>query len=169
MALAMSQLRDSKLKINDCVGQSVSQIASLARRVKSRDGLGLLIIDYMGKIRKPEGRGFNNTNEQITHISNALKELSGELRIPVLCLHQLNRENVKEGIRPQMHHLRDSGSLEQDADVVMLIHNQIPKDQMVGPVELIIDKNRGGPTGIVYMTYEKPFTHFSAGAMQDVY
>lgn len=164
MSWAMGQLRDSKLLINDCVGQSVSQIASLARRIKTRHGLDFLVVDYLGKIRRPEGRGFNTENDQLTYISNAIKELSGELRIPILCLHQLNRENVKEGVRPKMHHLRGSGSLEQDADVVMLIHNQIPEDQMVGQVELIVDKQRGGATGTVYLTYEKPFTRFSAGS-----
>ncbi len=165
---AMNEIREARLQINDCVGQSVSQISSLARRAKSLDGLDLLVIDYLGKIRKPEARNMN-TNDQMTYVSNGLKELSGELRIPVLCLHQLNRDCVKEGVRPQMHHLRDSGSLEQDAHGVWLLHNVIPKDQMVGQVEIIVDKNRAGATGIVHLTYEKPFTRFSSAAAQQVY
>ncbi len=103
---AMEAIRNANISINDCVGQSAGQISSLARRVKTRSGLDLLVIDYLGKIRKPEGRNMT-TNDQVTYISNAMKELSGELRIPVLCLHQLNRDCVKEGVRPQMHHLRD--------------------------------------------------------------
>lgn len=165
---AMAAIRNANLCINDCVGQSVSQISSLARRVKAREGLDFLVIDYLGKIKKPESRNMN-TNDQITYISNALKDVTGELRIPILCLHQLNRDCVKEGVRPQMHHLRDSGSLEQDAHGVWLLHNVIPKDQMAGTVELIVDKNRAGATGIVYLTYEKPFTRFSSASQPQVY
>jgi len=165
---ALDLIRNANLKINDCVGQSVEQISSLARRTKARDGLDLLVIDYLGKIRPPDNRNMN-TNDKITHISGRLKEISGELRIPVLCLHQLNRDCVKEGVRPQMHHLRDSGSIEQDAHMVMLIHNVIPKPDPVGTVELIVDKNRGGATGIIYLTYEKPFTRFSSATQPDVY
>lgn len=157
---AMALVTQSQLTINDCTGQTVWQIASAARRMKARDGLDLLVIDYLGKIRRPESK--KSTNDSIADVSGALKDLTGELEIPILCLHQLNRESVREGARPAMHQLRDSGALEQDAHHVWLLHNQIPKTELVGSVELIVEKNRNGATGILYLTYEKPFTHFSS-------
>lgn len=157
---AMGQVTQSRLRIDDCFGQTVAKISSKARRMKARDGLDFLVIDYLGKIRKPEGKA--NTNEKITEMIGDIKDLAGELNIPILCLHQLNRDCVKEGVRPAMHHLRDSGSIEQDAHFVALLHNQMPKNEMVGEVELILDKNRGGATGIIRLIYEKPFTRFSS-------
>lgn len=157
---AMGLITQSQLRINDCTGQTVWQIASAARRMKAHEGLDLLVIDYLGKIRRPESK--KSTNDSIADVSGTLKDLTGELEIPILCLHQLNRESVREGVRPAMHQLRDSGALEQDAHHVWLLHNQIPKNESVGPVELIVEKNRNGGTGIVMLTYEKPFTHFSS-------
>jgi replicative DNA helicase len=128
-------------------------------------GLHLLIIDY---IQLMSGRGrFENRQQEVASISRALKGLAKELNIPVVALSQLSRATEgRADHRPQLSDLRESGSLEQDADVVMFIHRQEmydredtkPEDQ--GIAELIIGKQRNGPTGSVTLTFLKQFTRF---------
>jgi replicative DNA helicase len=136
-----------------------------ARRLKAEHGLHMLIIDYLQLM---QGRGrFESRQQEVASISRSLKGLAKELNIPIIALSQLSRApEGRADHRPQLSDLRESGSLEQDADVVMFIHRQEmydrdetkPEDQ--GIAELIVGKQRNGPTGSVTLTFLKQFTRF---------
>jgi replicative DNA helicase len=140
-------INDSKLFIEDCPGVTMEQIVAKAKAAKSRHNIGLLIVDYLGLVT---GKG--TEYEIVTQASKAAKKLAKQLNIPVVCLHQLNRSNLNN--RPTMNELRSSGQLEQDADVIILLHRQ--KEEDVEKCELIIEKNRHGRTGIINATWNGP-------------
>lgn len=123
-----------------------------------------MVIDYLGYINGQK-TGRENENDVLTRISRGIKELAKELSIPVLALHQLNRENEKEQRRPRKSDLRGSGSIEQDAHVILLLHSMIPEGDMRGPVEIIIDKNRNGRKGTVTLMFNKPYVRFESNAL----
>ena len=134
-------------------GMTVMQIASTARQHKLRHNIGLIVIDYLQLIT-PEDKSVNR-NEQIGSITRRLKMLAKELQIPIIALSQLNREVEKRaGQKPQLSDLRESGSIEQDADVVLLLHREEEK------ATLNVAKQRNGPTGNVSMTYAPAWTRF---------
>ena len=143
---------------------SINDIAATARRIKATKGLELLIIDYLQLIDGLPTRG-TNRQEEISRMTRRLKGIARELKIPVIALSQLNRESEKrEDKRPRMADLRESGAIEQDADVVMLLHRPDyydPNDQP-GLAELHVAKNRNGPTGTIRMSFFKQFTKFEA-------
>lgn len=151
-------------QINDSPRWTVTQIAACARRTKARHGLGLLIVDYMGLIDGLRQKG-DSRQEEVAGISRRLKAMARDLNVPVLCLHQLNRQSEqREGHRPRLGDLRESGQIEQDADVVLLIHRPEyydPNDQP-GIAEIIVAKNRNGPTGAVRLAFVKHCTRFEA-------
>ncbi len=129
---------------------------STARRLKSEKNIGLLIVDYLQLII-PSNTRTDNVVQQVTEISRSLKQLARELEVPVIALSQLSREVEKRGGRPRLSDLRDSGSIEQDADVVMFIHREDrTKEDSDRPniAEIMIEKHRNGPTGRVELFFD---------------
>jgi replicative DNA helicase len=162
------ELAQVPLFIDDSPTRNVSEIAGAARRIKRREnGLGLIVIDYLQLIQ-PDSQN-DPRQEQVAKIARRLKGLARELKAPILCLSQLNRqaEDSKDH-RPKLSHLRESGAIEQDADVVMFVHREsyFQKGQPEEEVNqhealIIIEKQRNGPTGDVELHWERDFTRFS--------
>ena len=163
-----SELSSCPLFVDDSPTRNMSEIAGAARRIKRREGsLGLIVIDYLQLIQ-PDSSS-DPRQEQVSKIARRLKGLARELKVPVLCLSQLNRqaEDSKDH-RPKLSHLRESGAIEQDADVVMFVHREayFQKGQPEEEVNqhealIIIEKQRSGPTGDVELHWERDFTKFS--------
>jgi len=169
LAKAMSNLGEAKIYIDDTPAMSIIEMRSKSRRLKSEHGLDLLIIDYMQLMSGATGRPqrFENRQQEISAISRALKALAKELAIPVLALSQLSRapEQRRGDHRPQLSDLRESGSIEQDADVVLFVYREdlYSKDEEQedsGIAEVIIGKQRNGPTGIVKLAFIDQWTRF---------
>ena len=153
--------------VDDSPSRTVSEIAAAARRIKRRHGdLGLIVIDYLQLIEPDNSR--DPRQEQVAKVARRLKGMARELDVPLLCLSQLNRqaEDSKDH-RPKLSHLRESGAIEQDADVVMFVHREEyyhrgeDRAQYAGQAEIIIAKQRNGPVGDVQLTWEADFTRFS--------
>jgi replicative DNA helicase len=149
----------ARLRIDDRGMNTPERIASVARRHQQRYGLGLVVVDYLQLIEPPGGtkRG-TNRQEQVTEISKRLKGLARTLKVPVLCLSQLNRNaETRADKKPTMSDLRESGAIEQDADVVMLLHRPefYDPNERPGQADLIVEKNRNGRTGPIKLTYIK--------------
>ena len=144
------------LYIEDTPALSIMQIRAKARRLKAEKGLDLLIVDYLQLVT---GHGkFENRTQEVSYISRGLKSIAKELNVPVLALSQLSRAPEQRSGGPELSDLRESGSIEQDADVVILIH-RVEKDPE-GIIRLDIKKQRNGPTGIVSLVFRKPFARF---------
>ena len=167
-----NEISQAPLFVDDSPSRTVSEIAAAARRIKRReDGLGLIIIDYLQLIEPDNSR--DPRQEQVAKIARRLKGLARELEVPLLCLSQLNRqaEDSKDH-RPKLSHLRESGAIEQDADVVMFVHREEyyhrgdDRAQYAGQAEIIISKQRNGPIGDVELTWEADFTRFSDRAAE---
>ena len=146
---------------------TLSRIRSEARRLKARDpGFGLVVVDYLGLVT---GSGTKRSNEarhlEVAEISRGLKLLAGELDVTVLALSQLSRDVEKGKRRPYLADLRESGAVEQDANVVLFLHPSGDRDEASGslPVELILAKQRNGPTGILPVTFRSHWTGFDDG------
>jgi replicative DNA helicase len=161
-----SVISRAPLFVDDSPSRMVSEIAAAARRIVRRDGeLGLIVIDYLQLIEPDNPR--DPRQEQVARIARRLKGLARELKVPVLCLAQLNRqaEDSKDH-RPKLSHLRESGAIEQDADVVMFVHREEyyrrgeEQEQFAGQAEIIISKQRNGPVGDVPLIWRKEFTRF---------
>jgi replicative DNA helicase len=154
-------LRNAPLFIDDTPGQGMLRIAANARRLKLREKIKLVIIDYLQLI-EPDNRR-DNRQEQVAQISRRLKFLARELQIPVMALAQVNRgaEDRTEH-RPRLADLRESGAIEQDADTVMLLHRpeMYEAGQHEGELEIHIAKQRNGPTGDISLTFLKQFMRF---------
>ena len=158
----VSDLSSAKVFIDDTPGISVMEMRAKVRRLKMEHGLDLVIVDYLQLM---QGRGrFENRTQEIGSISRSLKGLAKELDVPVVALSQLSRAPDSRGDhRPQLSDLRESGALEQDADVVVFIYreeeyNATPDNR--GISELIIGKQRNGPTGTIKMAFIKEYTRF---------
>ncbi len=161
-----SELSQVPLNIDDSPTRTVSEIAAAARRIKRRHGsLGLIVVDYL-QLVEPD-RSSDPRQEQVAKIARRLKGMARELKVPVLCLSQLNRqaEDAKEH-RPRLHHLRESGAIEQDADVVMFVHRKEyflqgeARDEVAGQAQILVEKQRNGPTGEINLAWERDFTRF---------
>ena len=161
------QISEAPLYVDDSPSRTVSEIAAAARRIKRRQGnLGMIVIDYLQLIEPDNSR--DPRQEQVAKIARRLKGMARELEVPLLCLSQLNRqaEDSKDH-RPRLSHLRESGAIEQDADVVMFVHREEyyhrgdDRAQYAGQAEIIIAKQRNGPIGDVELTWEADFTRFS--------
>ena len=169
-------------------GLTIGQLSARARRLKRQRGLDLLIIDYIQLLQGSSKRGNENRVQEVTEITNQLKALAKELSVPILALSQLSRQvENRDDKRPQLSDLRESGSIEQDADVVMFVYreeyylkNKEPKpgtieyetwqnemSQVHGVAEVIIGKQRHGPTGTVRLWFEDRLTRFSNLARED--
>jgi replicative DNA helicase len=161
---AIGALSGLRLSLDDTSGLTTYQIRSKAKKLQARSGLGLVIVDYLQLLQRP--RHANSREEAVAENSRALKVLAGELKVPVLALSQLNRASVKEDRRPTMADLRESGAIEQDANVVLLLYK--PSAQSDGvvsvepPVELIIAKQRNGPTGTIDLYFRGPCMRFES-------
>jgi len=162
-----NEISQAPLFVDDSPSRTVSEIAAAARRIKRREGeLGMIVIDYLQLIEPDNSR--DPRQEQVAKIARRLKGIARELSVPLLCLSQLNRqaEDSKDH-RPRLSHLRESGAIEQDADVVMFVHREEyyhrgdEKAQFAGQAEIIIAKQRNGPIGDVELTWEADFTRFS--------
>jgi replicative DNA helicase len=159
-------LSTAKVFIDDSPGQNMLRIAANARRLKLREQIRLVIIDYL-QLVEPENRR-DSRQEQVAGISRRLKFLSKELNLPVLALAQLNRApEDRTDHRPRLADLRESGAIEQDADVVMLLNRPEGRDGAVeeGVLEVIIAKQRNGPTGEIRLAFLKQFMRFENYAM----
>ncbi|MBN2024404.1 MAG: replicative DNA helicase [Pirellulales bacterium] len=173
---ASARLSKSPLFIDDSPSRSMSEIAACARRIKRRHGLGLLVIDYL-QLVQPESAN-DPRQEQVAKIARRLKGLARELKVPVLCLAQLNRQveagTGREAHRPRLSHLRESGAIEQDADVVMFVHREeyyhtredAQRDGIAGQGDIFVAKQRNGPTGDVKLAWLHKFTRFENLAQQ---
>src|SRR4051794_38014897 len=154
-------IRLAPLFIDDTPARNMLQITANARRLRLRQNLGMIVVDYIQLVDSEDSR--DSRQEQIAKISRRLKTLARQLQVPVIALSQLNRavEN-REDRRPRMADLRESGAIEQDADLVLLLHRPEyydPNDQP-GIAELIVAKNRNGATGPVKLTFLKHITRF---------
>jgi replicative DNA helicase len=156
----------AKLLIDETPTRTVSQIAAVARREKRRRGLDLLVIDYLQLVEPIDHKV--PREQQVAQISKRLKGIARELKVPVLVLAQLNRESDKTGRKPRLSDLRESGAIEQDADVVMFIHREeyymTPDEaiskQVNGIATVIVAKQRDGATGEITLTWQKNITRF---------
>ena len=160
-------LRQARLFIDDSPGQSMLRIAANARRLKLRHQIKLVVIDYLQLI-DPDNRK-DSRQEQVANISRRLKFLARELEIPVVALAQVNRSSEdRQDHRPRLADLRESGAIEQDADTVMLLHRPELHEpgQHEGIVEVLVAKQRNGPTGEVTLTYLKQFMRFENFAVE---
>ncbi len=161
----IAQLSEAPIYIDDKPGMTVLSMRSVARRLKMEKDLGLVIIDYLQLITPTSGKSSDSLVQQVTEISRALKGMARELDVPVLALSQLSRAVEQRGGRPRLSDLRDSGSIEQDADVVMFIH----REDMVGNrannektniAEILIEKHRNGPVGKIDLRFDEEKTTF---------
>ncbi len=152
---AIATLSKAPIFIDDQPGNNIIKMRSIARRMKSEHGLGLIIVDYL-QLMMPTNTKNDNLVQQTTEISRSLKNMARELDVPVLALSQLSRAVEQRGGRPRLSDLRDSGSIEQDADVVMFIHREDKyKDESEknGIAEILIEKHRNGETGKVELFF----------------
>jgi replicative DNA helicase len=164
---ALGTLAEARVFIDDSASIGVLEMRAKARRLKAEHGLHLLIIDY---IQLMQGRGrFESRQAELASISRSLKGLAKELNVPIIALSQLSRApETRSDHRPQLSDLRESGALEQDADVVMFIYRSDqyrdddgqPNQEAQGVAEIIIGKQRNGPTGTAKLAFIKEFTRF---------
>ena len=160
---AAGKLMDTKIFIDDTPAMTILEMRAKARRLKAEHGLHLIVVDYLQLMR---GKGSADTREQeISDISRSLKSLAKELHVPVIALSQLSRAvESRPDKRPMLADLRESGAIEQDADVVLFIYREegyFPdKEEKKGRAEVIIGKQRNGPIGSVDLTYSNAFTRF---------
>ena len=154
LAQAAGELRDTRVFIDDSPGLTVMSMRSRARRLMQREGLHMVVVDYLQLMSHPRAE---SRQMEISQISRSLKALARELEIPVVALSQLSRAvESREDKRPQLSDLRESGSIEQDADVVLLLYRPeyyAPTDENKGLAEVICAKQRNGPTGSVKLCF----------------
>ena len=169
IANTVKELKGQPLWIDDSATSTILDIRAKARRIDAKHRLGLIVIDYLQLIKGTDSRA--PREQQIADISRGVKGMAKELNVPVVVLSQLNRESEKENRDPRLSDLRESGSIEQDADVVMLLHR--PKksddDEAVDGggaynehehIKLIIAKQRNGPVGEIDLTFVRRYTRY---------
>jgi len=167
---AAGRLSDAKLWIDDSASVSILEIRAKCRRLKSQHGLDLVIVDYLQLARGD--RHTQSREQEISEISRGLKGLAKELDIPVLALSQLNRgpESRKEDKRPMLADLRESGAIEQDADIIGFIYRDIvynKETEFENLAELILAKQRNGPTGMIKLEFEGRYAQFRDWPLSD--
>jgi replicative DNA helicase len=175
------ELQSLPLYVDETGGLSISQLTARARRLKRQKGLDMIVIDYI-QLLSGSGKRSDNRVQEVTEITTNLKALAKELNVPIIALSQLSRQvENREDKRPQLADLRESGSIEQDADVVIFVYReeyylankeprpgtaehatwQLDMERALGKAEIIIGKQRHGPTGTVEVQFEGQFTRFS--------
>jgi len=168
LTTAASKLAESRIFIDDTSALSILELRAKARRFKSQHDVKLIVVDYIQLLRSTSRRAQDNRQLEIAEISAGIKGLAKELRIPILVLAQLNRQpEARAGGKPRLSDLRESGSIEQDADLVALLvraelyeEDEEARQEKAGEAELIIAKQRNGPIGEVPLTFLKEFTRF---------
>ncbi|MEZ4587811.1 MAG: replicative DNA helicase [Gemmatimonadales bacterium] len=164
LARAAGVLQQCPIWIDDTPAITLLEMRSKARRLRSEGDLGLIVVDYLQLMRSPEYA--DNRVQEVSDISRSLKALARELNVPVIALSQLSRASEQRGgdKRPQLSDLRDSGAIEQDADLVVFIHRPEYYDRedesVRGQADIILAKNRNGPTGNVHLRFTSEFTRF---------
>lgn len=157
----LDRLAKAPIFINDQAGINIMNMRSAVRRMKSEHDLGLVIVDYL-QLMTPM-RSSDSMVQQVTEISRSLKGLAKDLDVPVLALSQLSRAVEQRGGKPRLSDLRDSGSIEQDADVVLFIHREDKNPEnteKTGLAEILVEKHRNGPTGVVQLHFDDKHTTF---------
>jgi replicative DNA helicase len=173
---ALEQLAESKMFIDDTPGISLTEMRAKARRLRQMNGaLDLIVVDYLqlmtSSVAGPGAKRYENRTQEVSAISRGLKALAKELQVPVIALSQLSRASEQRGgdKKPMLSDLRESGSIEQDADVVAFIHREAyynrdengqPDPDTENKAEIIIAKQRNGPTGSVHLAYLSKCTRF---------
>jgi len=160
--VALDDLAKSKIFIDDMTAPTVLQMRAMARRLQAEHGLGMIVVDYLQLIHS--NHHYDNPVQQVTEISRNLKELARELNIPVIALSQLSRAvESRPDQRPKLSDLRESGAIEQDADLVMFIYREdkVKKDsEKKGIAEIIVAKHRNGPTGEIELYFDEDQVSF---------
>lgn len=159
---AIGRLSTAPIYIDDQPGNNILKMRAVARRLKNEKGLGMIVVDYLQLMVPTQSKANDNLVQQVTEISRSLKNLARELEVPVLALSQLSRAVEQRGGKPRLSDLRDSGSIEQDADVVMFIHREANEDNggKKEEAEIMIEKHRNGPTGTVKLYFDSKKTTF---------
>lgn len=160
---ALDELSKAPIYIDDQAGNNINHMRSVARKLKREFGLGLIIIDYLQLMTT--SKAHDSMVNQVTEISRSLKGLARELDVPVLALSQLSRAIESRGGKPRLSDLRDSGSIEQDADVVMFIHREDrtgtrTEEESNGITEILVEKHRNGPLGKVQLFFDEKSSTF---------
>ncbi len=160
---SMAKLSEAPIHIDDQPGTNILKMRSSARRLKNEHGLDLLIVDYLQLMHPTSSKASDSMVQQVTEISRSLKLLARELDVPVLALSQLSRAVEQRGGKPRLSDLRDSGSIEQDADVVMFIHREdkINKEsERPNIAEIMVEKHRNGPVGSCELYFDGQHVRF---------
>lgn len=162
---ALDNLAKAPIFIDDQPANNILKMRSVARRLKSERGIGLLIVDYLQLMVPSSGKNSDSMTQQVTEISRSLKTMARELDVPVLALSQLNRAVEQRRDKPRLSDLRDSGSIEQDADVVMFIHrdDRYNEDSTKPNIaEILVEKHRNGPVGKVELYFDEKRVTFNS-------
>lgn len=163
LTMAMGSLSNAGIYIDDTPGVKINEIQSKCRRLKQESGLGMILIDYLQLIQG-SGRSGENRQQEVSEISRSLKQLARELQVPVIALSQLSRGvEQRQDKRPMMSDIRESGSIEQDADIVAFLYRDDYYDkesENKNIIEIIIAKQRNGPVGTVELAFVKEFNKF---------
>ena len=162
---AMARLSEASIHIDDQPGNNILKMRSSARRLKNEFGLDLLVVDYLQLMSPTSTKASDSMVQQVTEISRSLKILARELDVPVLALSQLSRAVEQRGGKPRLSDLRDSGSIEQDADVVMFIHredkmNKDVQSERPNIAEILIEKHRNGAVGVAELYFDDKHVRF---------
>src|SRR5437667_5161671 len=172
LTAAASKLAEARIFIDDAASLSILELRAKARRLKAQEDVQLIVVDYLQLLRSTTRRAQDNRQLEISEISAGLKALAKELNIPVIVVAQLNRQpEQRSGGKPRLSDLRESGSIEQDADLVGLLvrpelyeEDEEARVEKAGEAELIIAKQRNGPVGEIPLTFLKEYTRFETRA-----
>jgi replicative DNA helicase len=160
---AMARLSEASIHIDDQPANNILKMRSAARRLHNEHGLDLIIVDYLQLMSPTASKASESMVQQVTEISRSLKILARELDVPVLALSQLSRAVEQRGGKPRLSDLRDSGSIEQDADVVMFIHrdDKVNKDsERPNIAEILVEKHRNGPVGSAELYFDSKHVRY---------
>jgi replicative DNA helicase len=165
LLLAAGAFQEAKIFIDDSADLSALEVRTRSRRMKAKEGVQLIVVDYLQKMHARQGNRMPESRQlEISMISSNLKALAKELHVPVVALAQLNRApEGREDRKPLLSDLRESGAIEQDADAVMLLYREDyydPNTEKKGVCEVMVAKNRTGPTGTVELAFLRQFTRF---------
>ena len=158
---SLDSLSKAPIFVDDLAGNSIIRMRSVCRRIRAEHGIGLIIVDYLQLMST--SKNYDNMVNQVTEISRSLKALAKEFDVPVIALSQLSRAVESRGGRPRLSDLRDSGSIEQDADIVMFIHREDKgkdESEKTNIAEILIEKHRNGPVGKIDLYFDEKSTTF---------
>jgi replicative DNA helicase len=160
---SLDVLSKAPIFVDDQPANNILKMRGVVRRLKNEKGIGLVVVDYLQLMAPVQSKNNDNVVQQITEISRSLKHLAREFDVPVLALSQLSRAVEQRGGRPRLSDLRDSGSIEQDADVVMFIHREDKykdESEKTNIAEILIEKHRNGPTGSIQLYFDQTKSSF---------